>query len=109
MISNLIGYYSTLESLVTGIREETLEEGRKSRVGSGYCSVTGHLVTFLFGTSGDAKLGGPQASAIKSTWWRLSWNDAVCINPHRSSIKCCRNLRIEPRFCEVVDCCGFGK
>jgi hypothetical protein len=33
-------------------------------------------------------------------WW---WIDSICIYSYRTAMKCCRNLRFRPQFCE-----GFG-
>ena len=36
------------------------------------------------------------------------WIDAICISPDRASTKCCRNLRINPLFCEGVGFLHLG-
>jgi hypothetical protein len=64
--------------------------------------VTENLFNILQTLSSAAadQYGNPLADLLGKKGSRYLWIDAICIYSYRPRIKCCRNLRFEPRFCE---------
>jgi Heterokaryon incompatibility protein (HET) len=74
-------------------------------------------VSYMWGPSDERRtiwINEQQIYVRKNLWSALQrlrlrtqdrklWVDAICIYSHRTRIKCCRNLRFEPLFCEGFD------